>query len=117
MRDFHRGGNSNYGSSRGGGRSFGGKRDFSRSGPREMHDAVCGNCGKPCQVPFRPTGEKPVYCRDCFAKMNGESPRGDRPSFSRESTPRPQGPTKEDITALNEKLDKILSLLEKPAEK
>ncbi len=33
-----------------------------------MHDAVCGKCGKRCQVPFRPTGERPVYCSDCFDK-------------------------------------------------
>ena len=32
-----------------------------------MHEAVCNKCGKRCEVPFRPTGEKPVYCRDCFA--------------------------------------------------
>jgi len=36
------------------------------SGPRQMYDAVCASCGKSCQVPFQPTGEKPVYCSDCF---------------------------------------------------
>ena len=35
---------------------------------REMYDAVCAECGKPCQVPFKPTGERPVYCSECFAK-------------------------------------------------
>jgi CxxC-x17-CxxC domain-containing protein len=45
----------------------GGGRGFDR-GPREMHDATCSECGQPCQVPFRPTEGKPVYCRDCFAK-------------------------------------------------
>ena len=35
-------------------------------GPREMHDVVCSNCGKPAQVPFLPTGTRPVYCADCF---------------------------------------------------
>jgi len=38
------------------------------SGPREMFDAVCGDCGQQTQVPFRPTEGRPVYCRDCFAK-------------------------------------------------
>ncbi|MBN2121979.1 hypothetical protein JW721_02895 [Candidatus Micrarchaeota archaeon] len=33
---------------------------------REMHDAVCAKCGKPCKVPFKPTEGRPVYCRDCF---------------------------------------------------
>jgi CxxC-x17-CxxC domain-containing protein len=45
----------------------GGGRRFD-SGPREMHDAVCSECGQACQVPFKPTEGKPVYCRDCFAK-------------------------------------------------
>jgi len=47
-------------------RGDGGRRGF--GGPREMHDAVCSECGKACQVPFKPTEGKPVYCRDCFAK-------------------------------------------------
>ncbi|HEY9746143.1 MAG TPA: CxxC-x17-CxxC domain-containing protein [Oculatellaceae cyanobacterium] len=33
---------------------------------RQMHDAVCSGCGVQTQVPFMPTGAKPVYCRDCF---------------------------------------------------
>ena len=37
-------------------------------GPREMHDATCSDCGQACQVPFKPTEGRPVYCRDCFAK-------------------------------------------------
>ena len=37
---------------------------------KEMFDAVCDECGKPCKVPFKPNGEKPVYCSECFAKRN-----------------------------------------------
>lgn len=33
---------------------------------REMFPATCANCGKETTVPFRPSGEKPVYCRECF---------------------------------------------------
>jgi CxxC-x17-CxxC domain-containing protein len=51
-----------YGASSGGGYGGGG---YSR-GPREMFDAVCARCGKDTQVPFRPTGARPVYCSDCF---------------------------------------------------
>ncbi|MBU0906665.1 MAG: DNA-directed RNA polymerase [Nanoarchaeota archaeon] len=54
----HRGG----GGGRGG---FGGRRDF---GPREMHKAVCDECKKECEVPFKPTEGKPVYCKECYAK-------------------------------------------------
>ncbi|MBF0216396.1 MAG: DNA-directed RNA polymerase [Candidatus Omnitrophica bacterium] len=39
------------------------KRDF---GPKEMHKAVCGSCGKECEVPFKPSGDRPVYCKDCY---------------------------------------------------
>lgn len=34
---------------------------------REMYDAVCASCGKPCKVPFQPRDDRPVYCSDCFA--------------------------------------------------
>lgn len=45
---------------------FGERRGF--GGPREMHKAVCSECGKECEVPFKPTEGKPVYCRECFQK-------------------------------------------------
>lgn len=34
--------------------------------PREMFTAVCAECGGPAQVPFKPRGDKPVYCSACF---------------------------------------------------
>jgi CxxC-x17-CxxC domain-containing protein len=37
-------------------------------GPREMHKATCADCGKECEVPFKPSGDRPVYCKDCFSK-------------------------------------------------
>jgi len=43
---------------------FGGPRHS--NGPREMHTAVCSECGREAQVPFLPRGDKPVYCSDCF---------------------------------------------------
>ncbi|MBI1834020.1 MAG: hypothetical protein HYR90_04320 [Candidatus Andersenbacteria bacterium] len=39
---------------------------------REMHDATCAECGNATQVPFKPSGERPVYCRDCFAKRRSD---------------------------------------------
>ncbi len=45
--------------------SFGGYRSS-----RQMHAAVCAECGKDCEVPFEPReGGRPVYCSDCFSKM------------------------------------------------
>ena len=37
-------------------------------GPREMHKAVCADCGKECEVPFVPKEGRPVYCRECYSK-------------------------------------------------
>ncbi len=33
---------------------------------RQMFDAVCASCGQPCQVPFQPRDDRPVYCSECF---------------------------------------------------
>ena len=40
-----------------------------QSGPRQMHTAVCAQCGKDAEVPFEPRGDKPVYCNDCFQQQ------------------------------------------------
>ena len=45
-----------------GGGGYGGGR------PREFHKAICSECKKECEVPFKPTGDRPVYCKDCFSK-------------------------------------------------
>ncbi|PIN94329.1 DNA-directed RNA polymerase [Candidatus Pacearchaeota archaeon CG10_big_fil_rev_8_21_14_0_10_30_48] len=42
-----------------------GPRNF---GPKEMHKAICSECKKECEVPFKPAEGKPVFCRDCYAK-------------------------------------------------
>lgn len=42
---------------------------FGGSGRREertMYKTVCASCGQETTVPFEPTGERPVYCRECF---------------------------------------------------
>ena len=105
-RDFGRGG------SRGGG--FGG-RD---SGRREMFKAVCDECGNECEVPFRPSGDKPVYCSDCFEKRQGSDGGSrkifDGPHFQDEkrSTGGTDDRYKEQLNAINAKLDKIIRTLE-----
>jgi CxxC-x17-CxxC domain-containing protein len=33
---------------------------------REMHKAVCAECGTETLVPFTPSSGRPVYCRDCY---------------------------------------------------
>lgn len=114
MRNFNR-------DDRGGKRDFGrrdfGRRDFgSRGGDRQMHKAVCSNCGKDCEVPFRPTGDRPVFCSDCFEKNQ----RGSDPRRFEDRNPRKshfedrsggQSSDQEQFKLLNAKIDKILTLL------
>jgi len=69
MRDF--------GSNRGPRRQGGFSRGRPSFGPREMHKAVCSECGQECEVPFKPAEGRPVFCKDCFMKKKGES-RGER---------------------------------------
>ncbi|MFC1507256.1 CxxC-x17-CxxC domain-containing protein [Thermoproteota archaeon] len=35
---------------------------------RPMHKITCSDCGKDAEVPFKPSGDRPVYCRECFSK-------------------------------------------------
>ncbi|MFC1787090.1 CxxC-x17-CxxC domain-containing protein [Halobacteriota archaeon] len=48
------------------GRDFGPRR-FDRA-PREMHTVTCADCGTETEVPFKPDGTRPVYCRECYQK-------------------------------------------------
>jgi CxxC-x17-CxxC domain-containing protein len=52
----------------GGGSYSGGNSGGYDRGPREMFSATCSSCGREAQVPFRPSGAKPVYCSDCFTR-------------------------------------------------
>ncbi len=38
----------------------------------ELHKAVCYACNKNTEVPFKPTGVKPVYCRKCYEIQNNK---------------------------------------------
>jgi len=67
---------------------------------RQMHDAVCATCGKNCQVPFRPTAGKPIYCEGCFDRGGG----GDK-------TPKNSGEIMDQFKILNNKIDKLMQIL------
>ena len=43
---------------------------------KELFKAVCSDCGKECEIPFKPTEGRPVKCRDCFKK--GRPQRGNQ---------------------------------------
>jgi len=125
MGNFNRGGS--FGGNRGGGNRFGGGRDSGRPfrredrGPVSMTKTVCDECKKPCEVPFRPTAGKPVYCNDCFRGQNagGDRPRrdfNDRP----QQAPKPSfagneggsDVVKKQLELLNSKMDKLIFSIE-----
>ena len=68
QRDGGGGSYSSYGSSS----SYGG----GERSQREMFSATCSNCGQEAQVPFQPSGDKPVYCSNCFEQRRGGSRSG-----------------------------------------
>lgn len=41
---------------------------------RTMYQVICADCKKSCEVPFKP-GDRPVYCKECFAaRKSGNAP-------------------------------------------
>ena len=102
-----------------------------RGGP-EMFRTTCDECGNSCEVPFKPTMGKPVYCRECFDTTGPNPDRASGKSFGKKdykskgeksggySESRPAGDSGTVSTAqydkLNEKLDKILKLLSEKEE-
>lgn len=76
--------------------------------PPEMHEVVCDKCGKETTVPFKPTGSKPVYCRDCFGQKDSSFSKPRAESRDREDSP---DNSSGELAKINEKLDKIMQAL------
>ena len=97
-------------------RDFNDRGSFSHDRDRErpqMHEATCSACGKRCEVPFRPTGQKPVYCNECFRNSERGSGGFERSSYKRDSfrDKREDGIGKEEFGKLIARLDTIISIL------
>ena len=69
------GGGSSY-SSYGSSSYSGGYSSDGGRAPREMFSATCSSCGQEAQVPFQPSGDKPVYCSSCFQQRGGGNRSG-----------------------------------------
>jgi len=86
------------------------------SGYRQMHKAVCDECGQNCEVPFRPSGDKPIYCSNCFEnKGGGSSNRSGRRNSGGSGYGKQDNTSRqllEQVTSLNKKLDRILRVIE-----
>lgn len=123
---------SGFGGRDGGKSNYSGKsrsESYNRDrGPVTMHQAVCDQCGKSCEVPFRPTDGKPIYCNLCFGekKKKGNDTKSDR--FSREKFSNYKTPVKSDsanniskgnnnelkeqLVLLNSKMDRLIRAVE-----
>lgn len=124
--------------------SFGGNAgprksyDKGFNGPSESFKATCSKCHKSCEVPFRPNGKKPVFCKDCFVRDDSRDSRDARPSYGnsyekrsfdrperseRAYAPAPQaavedpriGAMQRELTVIHEKLDTLIQSLESAA--
>lgn len=90
-----------------------------------MHKAICDECGRECEVPFRPSGDRPVYCSNCFEKQsgnegnihgpdnryNGKSRSDGRRFTSQDAYDNSNRQIVEQLKSLNAKLDKIIGVL------
>lgn len=95
----------------------GGRGGFDR-GQRPMFHAVCSKCGQDCEVPFKPTGDRPVFCNNCFKTEGAKNQKFAPKSFAGGGFHggggggnAGGGVSKAQIDSLNFKLDKIISLL------
>jgi CxxC-x17-CxxC domain-containing protein len=57
---------------------------------RILYKAVCADCRKECEVPFKPSGERPVYCKECFSKRRSDSLPKARPDVASKESGNPQ---------------------------
>ena len=103
----------------GAGKKFGGPKKWERGTGANfaMHPATCSQCGKPCEVPFKPTGKRPVFCQACFRKDGDADSRHSSGSFGFDDSrpsPRPSGggDVSAQLKMINEKLDRIIEALE-----
>ena len=55
------------------------RRQENKFRERVLHKAICADCKKECEVPFKPSGERPVYCKECFSKRKAGNQQKHRP--------------------------------------
>ena len=51
-------------------------RERHGDGPRERTytRVICADCNKECEIPFKPSPGRPVYCKECFSKRKTGNP-------------------------------------------
>lgn len=138
MKDFKKrqgGGGRDFSRPKFGG-GFKGKSDRGDRRDMEMFQAICASCSKSCEVPFRPNGKKPVYCKDCFDRGGSEArpqrfeqkrdfaPSNSfkpafKPEYKQEAKPRDDkgfSEMKRELEMINIKLEKLIGIMSKQKE-
>jgi len=56
---------------------------------RPMYAVVCFDCGKDTEIPFKPSGDRPVYCQECFSKRRAAKSGEPKPLMASSHEPMP----------------------------
>ena len=40
---------------------------------RNMYKVICADCNKECEIPFKPSPGRPVYCKECFSRRRNNN--------------------------------------------
>jgi CxxC-x17-CxxC domain-containing protein len=90
-----------------------GGRDSGNKEPMK-HQATCSECGKRCEVPFRPVNGKPVYCNDCFSAKRGQDTRDTRVPAKVHYENRGGGDegVKRQLSEMSMKIDRLIKTME-----
>ena len=64
-------------------------RSHTERGSPELYTTTCSNCNRNTTVPFKPTGTKPVYCRECYKKLKPQDGSTPVSRFPKRSKSRP----------------------------
>jgi CxxC-x17-CxxC domain-containing protein len=106
---------------------FGQKKWDGPSRPVTMHKATCAQCGKPCEVPFRPFDNRLVYCNTCFQGKKGAEDKSynrfpqrnhndnknfTKPGFGNNPGAGNISDLKEQLEMLNAKVDRLIKTME-----
>lgn len=125
-KDF--GGRPKFGGNKFGGGRPGGKFGGDKNRSTESFPATCSECHNDCEVPFRPSNDKPVYCSNCFGKKKNEHGHNEpsqfvrpqnqsRPDRSERSAVRPEAgleDVKRQLSVIEARLNRILDLINPP---
>lgn len=75
--------------------NYGDRRPENNYRERTLYKAICADCRHECEVPFKPSGERPVYCKECFSKRKGGGSFRERSDRERPDRERPDNRPRE----------------------